>query len=116
MLKIKIYAVKKQKIMWARDHVPRLNERARTGNGGQTRRTGVDERSAIPIRVNLFEVNDQLVRVMLCKRKDFGAKKGDNMIRDDLDRLVAEVRVVNTEVRVKPLDLIHYELAGDESL
>jgi len=100
----------------ARDYIPWLNERARASGRSQTGRTGVDERGAISIGVDLFEVDDQFGRVMLGKRKHFGAKKGDDMVRDDLDGLVTKVRVIDTEVRVKPLDLVHYELARNETL
>ena len=38
------------------------------------------------------------------------------MVRDDLDRLILEVGAIDTEVRIEPLDLIHYELVGNETL
>jgi hypothetical protein len=38
------------------------------------------------------------------------------MVRDDLDGLIPEVGVIDTEVRVEPLDLIRYELVGNETL
>lgn len=76
----------------------------------------MDESGAISFGVNLFEIDDELGRVMLSIRKHFGAKEGDDMVRNDLDGLVAEVGVIDTEVAVKPLDLVHYELAGNETL
>ena len=76
----------------------------------------MDEGGAISIGVDLFEVDDQFARVMFGVRKHFGAKEGDDMIRDDLDGLVTKVCVIDTEVRVKPLNLVHYELAGNETL
>jgi hypothetical protein len=76
----------------------------------------VDECGAVSLSVDLFEVDDEFGRVMLGIRKHFGAKEGDDMVRDDLDGLVTEVGVIDTEVGVKPLDLVHYELAGNETL
>jgi hypothetical protein len=76
----------------------------------------VDECGAISIGVDLFEVDNEFGRVMLGIRKHFGAKEGNDMVRDDLDGLVAEVGVIDTEVGVKPLDLVRYELAGNETL
>lgn len=99
-----------------RDHIPGLNERAWAGGGGQTGRTRVDERGAISIGVDLFELDDKFGWIMLGICQYFGAKEGDNMVRDDLDGLIPEVGVIDTEVRVKPLDLIHYELVGNETL
>lgn len=76
----------------------------------------MDERGTISIRVDLFEIDDEFGRIMLGKCKDFGTEEGEDMVRDDLDGLVPEVRVIDTEVRVKPLDFIHYEFARNEPL
>lgn len=76
----------------------------------------MDKRGAISIGIDLFEVDDEFGRIMLGECKDFGAEEGEDMVRDDLDGLVPEVRVVDTEVRVKPLDLIRYEVARNEPL
>ena len=76
----------------------------------------MDESGAISFGVDLFEIDDELGRVMLGIRKHFGAKEGDDMVGNDLDGLVAEVGVIDTEVAVKPLNLVHYELAGNETL
>ena len=76
----------------------------------------MDERGAISFGVDLFEVDDEFGRVMLGICKHFGAKEGDDMIRDDLDGLVAEIGVINAEVGVKPVDFIRYKLAGNETL
>lgn len=76
----------------------------------------MDERRAISIGVDLFELNDEFGWIMLGICQYFGAKKGDNMVRDDLDGLIPEVGVIDTEVRVEPLDLIRYELVGNETL
>lgn len=48
--------------------------------------------------------------------KNFCTKEGDDMVRDDLDRLVAEVGVIDAKVGIKPLHLVRYELAGNETL
>ena len=76
----------------------------------------MDERGAISVGVDLFEVNDEFGRIVLGICEHFGAEEGDDMVRNDLDGLVSEVRVVDTKVCVKPLDLIRYEFAGNEAL
>jgi hypothetical protein len=76
----------------------------------------VNEGGTISVGVDLFEVNDEFGRIMLGICEDFGAEEGDDMVRNDLNGLVAEVRVVDTKVCVKPLDLIRYEFAGNEAL
>jgi hypothetical protein len=76
----------------------------------------VDERGPISSGVDLFEVDHEFGWIMLGICQYFGAKEGDDVVRDDLDRLVPEVGVIDTEVRVKPLDLIRYELVGNETL
>ena len=99
-----------------RDHLPGLNERAWAGGGGQTGRTGVNKRGAISIGVDLFELDDKFGWIMFGIGQHFGAKEGDDMVRDDLDGLILEVGVVDTEVRVEPLDFIRHELVGNETL
>jgi hypothetical protein len=76
----------------------------------------VNKRGAISLGVDLFEVDDEFGWIMLGICQYFGAKEGDNMVRDDLDRLVPEVGVIDTEVCVKPLNLVHYERVGNETL
>ena len=44
------------------------------------------------------------------------AKEGNDMIRDDLNGLVTEVCVIDSEVSIEPLDFVRNELPRDESL
>jgi hypothetical protein len=46
----------------------------------------------------------------------FGTKEADNMIRDDLDGFVTEVRVIDAKVRVEPLDFVRDKFPRDEPL
>lgn len=89
---------------------------ARPFSGRYTGRTRVDKGGAISLAVDPLEIDDQLGRVMLSICEYFRAKEGNDMIRDDLDRLVTEVCVVDSEVSIEPLDFVHNELPGDESL
>ena len=65
---------------------------------------------------HIFELDDKFGWIKLSICQHFGAKEGDNMVRDDLDRLIPEVGAIDTEVRIEPLDLIRYELVGNETL
>jgi hypothetical protein len=53
---------------------------------------------------------------VLCISENLSAKEGDDMVRDDLDRLIPEVGVIDAKVGIKPLNFVRDELARDESL
>ena len=74
------------------------------------------EGRAVALLVDLLEVDDELRGVVLRVREDLGAEERDDVVRDDLDGLVAEVGVVDAELRVKPIYFVRDELAGDEAL
>lgn len=76
----------------------------------------MNESCAVPLFVNLLEVDYKLVRVMFGIREDFGPEQSDNMVRDYLPRFILKVGIVYAEVRVKPIDFIGNELARNESL
>lgn len=76
----------------------------------------MNERCAIPLVIDPLEVDHELVRVMLSIRKDFGAKQANNMVRDHCRRFILKIRIIDTKVRVEPVDFVRYELAGHESL
>ena len=76
----------------------------------------MDKGRALAALVDLLEIDDELARVMLGEREDLGAEEGEDVVRDDLVRLVREVRVVNAEVRVEPLDFVRDEVRWDEAL
>ncbi len=48
--------------------------------------------------------------------KNFGAIKRDDMIRNDFDGLRGEVVIVDTKIRVKPIDFVCNEFAWDKAL
>ena len=76
----------------------------------------MDKRGAVAIAIDLLEVYDQLGRIVLRICEDFRAKEGNDVIGDDLNGLVTEVCVIDTEVRVKPLHRRCDEFSRDESL
>lgn len=96
--------------------LPWLDECARTFSGCQTGGTGIDKCGAISFGVDLFQVDDQLGWVVLSISEYFRAVEGDDMIGDDLDRLITEVRIVDTEVSIEPLNLMGDQLTGDKPL
>lgn len=56
----------------------------------------MDERRAIALLVDSFEVDDQLARIMFGVRENLGSKEGDDVVRDDLAVFILEIRVVDT--------------------
>ena len=76
----------------------------------------MDEGRAVTLLVDLLEVDDELRGVVLRVREDLGAEERDDVVRDDLDGLVAEVGVVDAEVGVEPVYFVRDELARDEAL
>jgi hypothetical protein len=76
----------------------------------------MDKGGAVSITVDLFKVYDQLGRIVLRICEDFRAKEGDDMIRNDLDRFVTKVCVIDTEVGIKPLHFVRDEFPRDEPL
>lgn len=95
---------------------PRLAGRPGALEGREARGAGVYEGRAVALLVDLLEVDDELRGVVLRVREDLGAEERDDVVRDDLDGLVAEVGVVDAELRVKPVYFVRDELAGDEAL
>lgn len=76
----------------------------------------MDESCPITLFIDLFQVDDQGAGIALGVGEDFGAKEGDDMIRDDLSGFVLEISVVDSEVGVEPMDFAGDELSGDEAL
>lgn len=95
---------------------PRLANSARTLRGSEAGCAGVDERRAVALLVDLLKVNDQRAWIVLGICEDFGSEQRNDVVRNDLARFVLEVRVIDPEVRVEPVDLVRDELTRDESL
>ena len=76
----------------------------------------MDEGGGVPALVNVLEIDYELGRVVFGVRKHLGAVKRDDMVGDDLDGLCREVLIVDTQVRVEPVDFIWDEFAWDEAL
>ena len=93
-----------------------LARRARALGRRQARRARVNERRAIPVLIDLLEVDHELRRVVLGVCEDLGTKECDDVVGDDLHRLGLEVVVVDTQVGVEPVDLVCNKLARDEAL
>lgn len=53
---------------------------------------------------------------MLCICEHFSPEERNDVVTDDLPRFVAEIRVVDAEISVKPVDFIGDELLRDETL
>ena len=68
------------------------------------------------VLVYLLQVDDEFCGIMLGVCENFCTKEGDDMIRDYWDGLVAEVSVVDTQLGVKPGDLVRDEFSGDKTL
>ena len=84
--------------------------------GRQAGGTSVNKGGAVSFLVDALKIDDKLGRVVLCEREDFGAKEGHDVIGDDGGGFDLEIRVVDAEVGVEPVDLVGDELAGDEAL
>lgn len=76
----------------------------------------MDKRGSIALSVDLLEVYDQFRWIVLGICEDFCAKEGDDMIGNDLDRLITEVGVIDSEVCIKPLHFVWDEFTRDEPL
>ena len=68
------------------------------------------------VLVDLLQVDDELGGIMLGVGENLCTKEGDDMIRDYLYGLVAEVSIVDTKLGVKPVDFIRDELSWDKTL
>jgi DNA polymerase II large subunit len=66
----------------------------------------VDERCSISIFVDLLEVNDELIKVVLRECKNLGTKERDDVIRYHRGRFILKVGIIDTELRVEPVDLV----------
>jgi hypothetical protein len=76
----------------------------------------VDERGAVPLFINLLEIDYERAGVMLSVCEDFCTIEGDDMVRDDLARRLLEVGVVDPKMGVEPVNLVGYKLARYETL
>lgn len=76
----------------------------------------MNKSSAVSFLVDSLEVDDQLVRVVLGVGEHFGAEEGDDVIGYDGRGFVLEIRVVDAEVGVEPVDLVGDQFARDETL
>jgi hypothetical protein len=74
--------------MWNKSRIPLFTVRARATGGRNPGATGVNEQGAI-VR-NLLELNDEFIRV-LGVRECLGSIERNNMVSDDLVRLVRKV-------------------------
>lgn len=96
--------------------IPGFTGRAGTFGGCQTGTTCVNKSGAVSFLVDSLEVNDKLGRVMFCKREHFGAKEGHDVIGYHGGGFILEIRVVDAEMGVEPVDLVGDQLAWDETL
>ena len=76
----------------------------------------MDKCSAIPILIDLFQVNDKLRRIMFGISQNFCSKQGYDMVRYDLSRFILEVGVVDAGVGIEPSHFVSDEFAWDKTL
>lgn len=76
----------------------------------------MDEGGGVAALVDVLEIDYEFRGVVLGVREHLGAVKRDDVVGDDLDGLGREVLIVDTEVRVEPVDFICDKFAWDEAL
>jgi hypothetical protein len=86
--------------------IPRFASSAGTIGRSEARQTGVNKSSAISFLVNLLEVDDEFIEIMLRVRENLGTKECKDVIRYHRWRFVLKVCVIDSELRVKPVDLV----------
>jgi hypothetical protein len=75
----------------------------------------MNESSAIAVFMDPFEIDGKLAGVMLGVRKDFGAEEGNDMVTDNVARLIAEIGVVDAEIGIEPVYFIGDKFLRDEA-
>lgn len=68
------------------------------------------------VLIDFLQVDDELGRIMLGVGENLCTEESDDMIRDHLGGFIAEVSVVNAQLRVEPVDLVRDEFSRDEAL
>jgi hypothetical protein len=76
----------------------------------------VDESRPISFLVNPLEVDDELVEIVLSIGKYLGTKERDDVIRYYRRRFILKVGVIDTELRIEPVDFVCNQLARNETL
>jgi len=76
----------------------------------------VNEGRAVARIINLLEINDELGRVVFGVGEDLGTEESDDVARDDLNALVAEVCIIDAKVGVEPIDLVCDKFVWDKAL
>jgi len=71
---------------------------------------------AVPALINPLKVDDEGRWVVLREGHYLSAKEGNNMVRDDLARFILEVGIIDTEVRVEPIDFPSNKFTRNETL
>lgn len=76
----------------------------------------MNESRAVALIVDAFEIDNKLIRVVLGERENLRAEEAEDVVRDNIVRFVMKVGIVDTEVRIKPVNFIDNELARHEAL
>jgi len=71
---------------------------------------------AVPALINPLKVDNEGRWVVLREGHYLSAKEGNNMVRDDLARFILEVGIIDTEVRVEPIDFPSNKFMRNETL
>jgi hypothetical protein len=80
----------------------------------KTRFTGMNEDGAI--FVYLFQVYNELSRIMLCTGQNLCTEKCNDMIGNNISRLVCKIGIIHAKVGIEPFDLSWDKFAGNEAL
>lgn len=76
----------------------------------------MNEGGTISALIDLLQIDYKGRGVMLCVGQYLGAEEGDDMVRYHTTRFVLEIGVVDTEVRVKPVDFASDEFTRNKPL
>lgn len=76
----------------------------------------MNESCPASVLVDFLKVDHKFTGIMLRICHDLGAKQCDYMIRNDLGRFILEVCIVDTKIRVEPVNFSGDEFARDEAL
>jgi hypothetical protein len=99
-----------------RETIPGFTSSAGTFGRCQSGTTCVNKSSAISFLVDSFKIDNKLGGVVFGEREHFGAKERNDVIGYHRGRFILEIRVVDAELRVEPVDLVGHQLARDETL
>lgn len=77
----------------------------------------MDKSRPVSLLIDLLEINDEFARVVLGVCKYLCTEQSNDMVADHVDiGFILEIRIIDSEVGVEPVDFAGDELLGDEAL